>query len=234
MALLRFLFLLVISTSTCFGHSMPGRKEDGHYDKDGKHNDEYDHESFLGHNGQEEFGDLDNQERVFRLAKLVDKIDKNDDNNVSRSELTAWVKYISLKEPSEIAKKHWADNYITVIDADGLLSWENYIKLSFPGTNYDEKVLARIKKYRKRFEAADENKDDKLSLDEYVAYQYMDLFPRMRDVFVDEVLEPLDLDKDGAVSLEEFRKGDKKPRALTEREFEVRDLNKNKVLEKVS
>lgn len=68
MALLRLLLFLVILTSTCFGHSMPGRKEDAHYDKDGKHNDEYDQESFLGHNGQEEFGNLDNQERVFQLA----------------------------------------------------------------------------------------------------------------------------------------------------------------------
>ncbi len=71
----------------------------------------------------------------------------------------------------------------------------------------DEKILARIKKYRKRFEAADENKDDKLSLDEFVAFQYMDLFPRMQEVFIDEVLEPLDHNKDGVVSLDEFRKG---------------------------
>lgn len=46
---------------------MPGRKEDAHYTEDGKHNEEYDHESFLGHEGQKEFGDLDNKERVQRL-----------------------------------------------------------------------------------------------------------------------------------------------------------------------
>ena len=47
---------------------MPGRKEDAHYAKDGKHNEEYDHESFLGHEGQKEFGELDNKERVQRLG----------------------------------------------------------------------------------------------------------------------------------------------------------------------
>lgn len=85
----------------------------------------------------------------------------------------------------------------------------NYVHtvLEFGYLTVDEKVLARIKKYRKRFVAADANKDDKLSLDEFVAFQYMDLFPRMRDVFVDEVLAPLDLDKDGVVSLDEFKKG---------------------------
>ncbi len=46
---------------------MPGRKEDAHYTEDGKHNDAYDHESFLGHDGQKEFGELGNQERVLRL-----------------------------------------------------------------------------------------------------------------------------------------------------------------------
>ena len=65
MAALRFLLFLVIAT--CSGHSMPGRKEDAHYTEDGKHNDAYDHESFLGHDGQKEFGELGNQERVLRL-----------------------------------------------------------------------------------------------------------------------------------------------------------------------
>jgi hypothetical protein len=46
---------------------MPGRKEDGHYTEDGKHNDEYDHETFLGHDGQQEFGEMENEERVHRL-----------------------------------------------------------------------------------------------------------------------------------------------------------------------
>ena len=75
------------------------------------------------------------------------------------------------------------------------------------GYYIDEKILARIEKFRKRFEAADENKDGKLSSDEYVAFQYLDLFPRMHDVFVEELLVPLDLDKDGGISFEEFKKG---------------------------
>ena len=232
MATLRFLLFLLISSCTVSAHATPGRKDDGHYTKDGKHNDEYDHETFLGHEGQEEFNEMDNQERVLKLSKLVDKIDKNGDNNVSTSELTAWMKYISLKEPTAIIQKQWAHDFITVIDADGLVSWEDYRKLSFPGNYDDEKTLARIEKFRKRFVAADESKDGKLSSDEYVAFQYLDLFPRMHEVFVDELLVPLDLDKDGGISFEEFKKGEKNPRKDSKREFEARDLNKNGVLEK--
>jgi hypothetical protein len=63
----------------------------------------------------------------------VDKVDKNGDNNVSSSELTAWLKYISLKEPTAIVKKQWESDLGTIIDADGLISWEDYRKLNFPG-----------------------------------------------------------------------------------------------------
>jgi hypothetical protein len=69
MAVSRIFLFLLISSFACLGlgHSMPGRKEDGHYTEDGKHNDEYDHETFLGHDGQQEFGEMENEERVHRL-----------------------------------------------------------------------------------------------------------------------------------------------------------------------
>ena len=67
MAALRVLLLLIVAISSSFVHTMPGRKEDAHYTEDGKHNEEYDHESFLGHEGQKEFGEMDNKERVQRL-----------------------------------------------------------------------------------------------------------------------------------------------------------------------
>ena len=71
-------------------------------------------------------------------SKIVDKIDKNGDSNVSLSELTAWLKYISLKEPTNMAQKHWADNFISIIDADGLISWKDYRNFNFPGTSHGE------------------------------------------------------------------------------------------------
>ena len=65
MANIRLLFLLI---STCLVQSLvPGRKEDAHYTEDGKHNDEYDRETFLGHDGQKEFGELSNEGRIFKL-----------------------------------------------------------------------------------------------------------------------------------------------------------------------
>ena len=66
MAALKVLLLLIVAISSSFVHTMPGRREDAHY-TDGKHNEEYDHESFLGHEGQKEFGEMDNKERVQRL-----------------------------------------------------------------------------------------------------------------------------------------------------------------------
>ena len=33
-------------------------------------------------------------------------------------------------------RKYLADNYLTIIDGDGLISWEDYQALNFPGANY--------------------------------------------------------------------------------------------------
>ncbi len=75
------------------------------------------------------------------LSKLVDKIDKNGDNNVSSSELAAWMKYISLKEPTTIVEKYWTNNFARIIDADGLISWEDYRKINFPGDNHGRLIF---------------------------------------------------------------------------------------------
>ena len=72
----------------------------------------------------------------------MDKIDKNGDNNVTASELTAWMKYISLKEPTERVKKYLSDNFMSIIDADGLISLDDYIKINFPGSNHGKLIWA--------------------------------------------------------------------------------------------
>ena len=65
-------------------------------------------------------------------------------------------------------------------------------------------IKQRIKRYEARFNAADENNDGKLSVGEFVAFQHLDLFPRMHDVFVEEIVETMDKNEDGKISYEEF------------------------------
>lgn len=55
--------------------------------------------------------------------------------------------------------------------------------------------------------AADENKDDKLTVEEYLAYRHPNLIPRVRDVFIEEIFETIDANKDGVASFEEIMKG---------------------------
>ena len=40
-----------------------------------------------------------------------------------------------------------------------------------------------------------------------MAFQYLDQFPRMYDVFADEVMAPLDKNNDGVITLDEFQQG---------------------------
>lgn len=59
--------LLAICLTVCFAHTMPERREDRHFTMNGKHNSENDQHSFLSHNAQKEFDELDDAARKLRL-----------------------------------------------------------------------------------------------------------------------------------------------------------------------
>ncbi len=47
-----------------------------HYGAEGEHDEDYDHDAFLGHDEAAEFENLSPEESMERLAKIVDRIDK--------------------------------------------------------------------------------------------------------------------------------------------------------------
>ena len=61
----------------------------------------------------------------------------------------------------------------------------------------------RIRIYKKRFLAADTNKDGKVNADEFVAYRQPHLFDYMHDLVITELEEEMDIDKDGKVTLKD-------------------------------
>ena len=68
------------------------------------------------------------------------------------------------------------------------------------GMNYQDMV----DRDKKRFEAADENKDGKLDRDEFAVYLHPEDTPYMREVVISETLQDMDSNKDGFVDLEEY------------------------------
>ena len=65
--------------------------------------------------------------------KLVDKIDKNKNGNISEDELTEWVTYISKKEAIDATKERLQEYYSELMKDDGLISWEEFLSVNFPG-----------------------------------------------------------------------------------------------------
>ena len=64
---------------------------------------------------------------------MVDRIDKNKDGNISEDELTEWVKYIVMKDATEYAKERLQKYYSKIMKDDGLISWEEFLSVTFPG-----------------------------------------------------------------------------------------------------
>ena len=68
----------------------------------------------------------------------------------------------------------------------------------------DPKGAKIIRKEKRRWQAADTNKDDRLSYEEYKAVLHPDQFDHTKVVHVQETLEDMDKDGDGYLSKTEF------------------------------
>ena len=106
--------------------------DDEHFqdlDHDGQaevHNRDFDHGAFLGSVDEaNEFDQLTPEESKSRLAKIVDRIDVNHDDNVTESELKNWIYNSQKKYILEDVQRQWAAH--TDNDPNTkLISWEKF------------------------------------------------------------------------------------------------------------
>jgi len=79
----------VFSKDESVKHGTPTKND--HY-KDGKHEDDYDHEAVLGSEDDvEEYSHLSPEEAKERLRKLIVKSDVNGDGHIDMEELVKWI-----------------------------------------------------------------------------------------------------------------------------------------------
>ncbi|XP_021377539.1 calumenin-B-like isoform X2 [Mizuhopecten yessoensis] len=211
-----------------------------HEDEDDEHNEDYDHEAFLGKEEAQDFEDLSPEESKERLGQIVDKIDKDKDGKVTEEELKNWIQYIQRRYIVTDTERMWKDH-----DLEGdALHWNSYMKRTYgyedspdnadsPTFSYKE----TIERDQRRWTAADTDKDQKLSKEEFVHFLHPEDSDHMRDVVVQETMEDIDKDKDGFISLDEYirdmypnENGEEEPEWVkSERtQFEqYRDINKD-------
>lgn len=184
-------------------------KEEHFHDDD--HNPDYDHEAFLGEDLAHSFDELSPTESKERLAKIVDKIDRDSDGFVTLDELKDWIDYSQKKYINDDVTRQWQANNPENLEK---LPWENYRTMVYgfmdnmdqaeleedDGTSYSD-MLNRDKR---RWDTADLDKDGSLSFDEYKFFLHPEEADHMRMMVVQETMEDIDIDKDGKISLEEY------------------------------
>jgi hypothetical protein len=185
--------------------------DEKHYE-DGQHDAEYDHEAFLGEESKK-FDDLPPEEAKKRLGVIVEKIDKNQDKVVSKEELKDWIKHVSRRYIYEDADNQWPTHNT---DGDEYISWDEWFRATYGhmadtdklDTLYDTRrkmtYQDMIDRDKKRFDAADEDGDGKLTRDEYAIFLHPEDSPHMRDVVISETMQDMDKDKDGFVDKDEY------------------------------
>lgn len=145
--------------------------------KNGAHNPEFDHLAILGSKrAEEEFDELEPEESKARLAKLIPKMDLNKDGKLCLPELQSWVfnSYKSLDNEEAKDEFKSAD-----ADENGKITWDEYLKKVY---SYTTKDFDEMKK-----RSAEEMKAIERMIDEDK-----------------EKFQVADLDKDGALTIQEF------------------------------
>jgi hypothetical protein len=111
-----------------FDHTL---SDEQHYGEDGQHhNRDFDHEAFLGEEEAQEFDQLTPEESKSRLAKIVDKIDKNNDGFITNEELKEWIHKSQKKYIIDDVDRQWK-SHTSGDEEMTQLSWDEYKKRTF-------------------------------------------------------------------------------------------------------
>ncbi|EDO31185.1 predicted protein [Nematostella vectensis] len=144
-------------------------------------------------------------ESKIKLRRILRKIDTNKDRKITEQELKDHIKTMIDARLAEEGKKlmELYDN-----NMDGGVTWDEYANrsgynsgdLSEP-TGDQEKAKLNEKR---RFAAADTDKDEKLTAVEIAMMMMPEDSPNMADVVIAEYLDNFDKDNDGKISKKEF------------------------------
>lgn len=182
-----------------------------HFDKE-EHNADYDHEAFLGDEAKA-FDQLSPEESKARLGKIVDKIDRDGNDQITKEELKSWIQYTQRRYLMEDVDRQWKSHNH---DGKETITWDEYKKVVYgfmddmepselentadEGFSYKD----MIRRDQRRWGIADTNGDHALNKEEFTNFLHPEDAPHMKEVVVIETMEDIDKDKNGFISLEEY------------------------------
>uniref|UniRef100_A0A183BU04 Reticulocalbin-3 n=1 Tax=Globodera pallida TaxID=36090 RepID=A0A183BU04_GLOPA len=196
-----------------------GDKEELHHGREtfeqkhmnmGKHNVEMDHKAILGsEKSAHEFDELPTEESKKRLRVLAKRMDRDKDGFVTMEELADWVKNSLMTLDQEETKERFDE---IDEDKDGVITWTEYTQEAFGVSDSgdepqklltDPDDMKLFEEDRRYFAAADLDKDSKLTLEEFGAFQNPEHSEHMHQTLI-EARRFLNMNKDGMIELGEF------------------------------
>lgn len=190
-----FVCVLLVFVFSCFAaadeaahkaHVHEDKLADAEHYVDGEHNPDHDHEAFLG-GEKDEFDHLSPDEAKKRLRNLIKKVDSDKDEAITTEELTDWVKKV-FHERSLVGVDKDVEEKDT--DKNGKVDWNEYVKGTYGDTgDDDEEVKELLQRDRRRFDAADKDKDGALDKREFGTFLHPESSPEMGDIHVTETIE---------------------------------------------
>lgn len=199
-------------------------------EQDGDLNKDFKKEIFLGNH--ESIDNLNEEDKKKKLTEIFHAVDTDKNSQLSLMEMQDWI--------SKKVEEHFLENHednervfkFLDLDNDGFVHWKEFHKKFLMAKGHDEKQVEKhleeydtlsiddedkdaIVNYKFRWTDADSDpQDNKLSLEEFKEFRHPERSAKMIQRMVDEILENLDVNKDGKVTIEEFSavpKGDHHP-----------------------
>ncbi|VDO94197.1 unnamed protein product, partial [Soboliphyme baturini] len=178
--------------------------------KDGVHNPEYDRQAFLGEEEAKKYKELTPEQSKERLAKLLVRMDKDNDGFLNEQELKDHIAYMNKRYISKDVERNWAHYKKETMEdmdknGDGFVDLEEYINDLYRPQDYpDQKTepdwvaseRTMFKQYR------DKNGDGKMDAEEMRNWLMPPGFDNV-EAEANHLLHLSDDNKDGKLSKEE-------------------------------
>ncbi|XP_071509264.1 45 kDa calcium-binding protein-like isoform X2 [Diadema antillarum] len=187
-------------------------------ERNGALNKEFQQELFWGPE-HEEITSVQEEEGRQRLMEIFKKVDRDDDKMLSMEELSKWIEEKTAEHYQEALESSKMGFPQVDTNKDGFLQWDEYREQFFRYRGLNEEKLKAYREgkasidenleqdyamYRDRWDRADEDNDNALSVDEFLAFLHPEHCKSMLSMLVEEVLHDLNQNEDTALNLREF------------------------------
>ncbi|VDP65301.1 unnamed protein product [Echinostoma caproni] len=142
------------------------------------------------------------------LRRIIQRIDHNKDKKITPNELYTWINYVA----DTVTRRNTIRSWLRLNPLrEKKLTWQTYVTNSYGLQNIDQEDEQKRKTYarylmtdKRRWSAADLDRDGMLTIDEYNSFVHPVDKPHMRETIISEFIDSIDQDGDHKISQDEY------------------------------